>query len=99
MPSDFASRASPEVEKPEVSSDYFRFHAPHLHLGSLYGEDWFALKAEAFAHFSERLSLSLCKPSLLRFFRQRRGISPFRHLPIHSPEPCVSVCRQLTQLR
>jgi uncharacterized membrane protein len=51
MPSDFASRASPDVKKPEVSSDYFRFHAPHLHLGSLYGEDWFALKAEAFARF------------------------------------------------
>jgi uncharacterized membrane protein len=49
MPSDVA----PEVEakKLEVSSDYFRFHAPHLHLGSLYGEDWFALKAEAFARF------------------------------------------------
>jgi uncharacterized membrane protein len=40
-----------EVKKSEVSSDYFRFHAPHLHLGSLYGEDWFALKAEAFARF------------------------------------------------
>jgi uncharacterized membrane protein len=51
MPSDIASRTNPEVKKPEVSSDYFRFHAPHLHLGSLYGEDWFALKAEAFARF------------------------------------------------
>jgi uncharacterized membrane protein len=30
---------------------FFRFHAPHLHLGSLYGEDWFALKAEAFTRF------------------------------------------------
>jgi uncharacterized membrane protein len=51
MPSDIASRASAEVRKPEVNSDFFRFHAPHLHLGSLYGEDWFALKAEAFARF------------------------------------------------
>jgi uncharacterized membrane protein len=51
MPSDIASRASPEVKKSEVSSDFFRFHAPHLHLGSLYGDDWFALKAEAFARF------------------------------------------------
>jgi uncharacterized membrane protein len=49
MPSDI----TPDVgaKKLEVSSDYFRFHAPHLHLGSLYGEDWFALKAEAFARF------------------------------------------------
>ncbi len=29
----------------------YRFHAPHLHLMSVYGDDWFALKAEAFARF------------------------------------------------
>ena len=30
---------------------FFRFHLPHLHLASVYGDDWFALKAEAFARF------------------------------------------------
>lgn len=30
---------------------YFRFHLPHLHLQSVFGDDWFALKAEAFARF------------------------------------------------
>jgi uncharacterized membrane protein len=30
---------------------FFRFHLPHSHLHSLYGDDWFALKAEAFARF------------------------------------------------
>ena len=30
---------------------FFRFHLPHKHLHSLYGDDWFALKAEAFARF------------------------------------------------
>ncbi len=30
---------------------YFRFHLPHLHLGSVFGDDWFALRAEAFARF------------------------------------------------
>ena len=30
---------------------YFRFHHPHKHLSSVYGDDWFALKAEAFARF------------------------------------------------
>lgn len=30
---------------------HFRFHLPHIHLHSLYGDDWFALKAEAFARF------------------------------------------------
>ena len=30
---------------------FYRFHVPHLHLGSVFGDDWFALKAEAFARF------------------------------------------------
>jgi len=30
---------------------YFRFHLPHLHLASVFGDDWFSLKAEAFARF------------------------------------------------
>jgi uncharacterized membrane protein len=32
-------------------SHYFRFHLPHLHLGSVFGDDWFSMKAEAFARF------------------------------------------------
>ena len=35
----------------ESNQNYFRFHLPHLHLFSIYGDDWFALKAEAFARF------------------------------------------------
>jgi uncharacterized membrane protein len=30
---------------------HFRFHFPHVHLSSVFGNDWFALKAEAFARF------------------------------------------------
>jgi uncharacterized membrane protein len=30
---------------------FYRFHRPHLHLSAVYGDDWFALKAEAFARF------------------------------------------------
>jgi uncharacterized membrane protein len=30
---------------------HYRFHAPHVHLHALFGDDWFALKAEAFARF------------------------------------------------
>ena len=43
----------PETPQPVVAprQHYFRFHAPHLHLGSVFGDDWFALKAEAFARF------------------------------------------------
>jgi uncharacterized membrane protein len=29
----------------------YRFHLPHTHLASAFGDDWFALKAEAFARF------------------------------------------------
>jgi uncharacterized membrane protein len=30
---------------------FYRFHLRHLHLASVFGDDWFALKAEAFARF------------------------------------------------
>jgi uncharacterized membrane protein len=30
---------------------FYRFHRPHAHLASVFGGDWFALKAEAFARF------------------------------------------------
>jgi uncharacterized membrane protein len=41
---------------PETSSDpktqnFYRFHRPHLHLGAVFGDDWFAVKAETFARF------------------------------------------------
>jgi uncharacterized membrane protein len=32
-------------------SRFFRFHLPHVHLSHTFGNDWFALKAEAFARF------------------------------------------------
>ena len=30
---------------------FYRFHLPHAHLASVFGDDWFALKAEGFARF------------------------------------------------
>jgi len=36
---------------PPSSQHHFRFHLPHAHLHSAFGDDWFALKAEAFARF------------------------------------------------
>ena len=33
------------------SKNHFRFHASHAHLATVFGNDWFALKAEAFARF------------------------------------------------
>ena len=45
MPS---SDASPKTDH---TNHHFRFHFPHVHLSSVFGNDWFALKAEAFARF------------------------------------------------
>ncbi len=46
-----ASKKSKPSLPGEVPDNYFRFHLPHLHLGSVFGDDWFSLKAEAFARF------------------------------------------------
>ena len=35
----------------DVPRHHFRFHVPHTHLASVFGDDWFAVKAEAFARF------------------------------------------------
>jgi len=35
----------------DSSNHYLRFHLPHFHLGSVFGDDWFSLKAEVFARF------------------------------------------------
>ena len=45
------SKTSKPVPDTDASNNYFRFHLPHLHLGSVFGDDWFSLKAEAFARF------------------------------------------------
>ena len=45
------SASSSETQPKKNDMRYFRFHLPHVHLGSVFGDDWFALKAEAFARF------------------------------------------------
>jgi uncharacterized membrane protein len=42
---------NPSIETPGASQHHFRFHLPFAHLFSVFGDDWFALKAEAFARF------------------------------------------------
>lgn len=39
------------ASKPESSQHHLRYHLPHVHLAKVFGNDWFALKAEAFARF------------------------------------------------
>ena len=38
-------------EAQAVSRYHFRFHAPHAHLASVFGDDWFGVRAESFARF------------------------------------------------
>jgi uncharacterized membrane protein len=42
-----------EPPKPDPAGHqrHLRFHRPHFHLAPAFGNDWFALKAEAFARF------------------------------------------------
>jgi len=43
--------ASTASESSAASHHHFRFHAPHAHLASVFGDSWFGAKAEAFARF------------------------------------------------
>jgi len=46
-----ADPATGDISKSTLSGSFFRFHLPHVHTMSVFGDDWFALKAEAFARF------------------------------------------------
>jgi uncharacterized membrane protein len=51
MAVDIETTQSQTNESAAAKRHIYRFHAPHLHLQSVFGDDWFALKAEAFARF------------------------------------------------
>lgn len=42
---------SAPTSQPNGGRHFFRFHRKHEHLASVFGSDWFALQAEAFARF------------------------------------------------
>ncbi len=42
---------SPPATAPPSNKHHYRFHERHRHLAPTFGNDWFALKAEAFARF------------------------------------------------
>jgi uncharacterized membrane protein len=48
MSSDSSVQAAGAPQRP---AHHLRFHAPHIHLGSAFGGDWFGRKAEVFARF------------------------------------------------
>ena len=43
--------ASLAGERAKPSGHHFRFHTPYAHLSSVFGDDWFAIRAEGFARF------------------------------------------------
>lgn len=43
--------SAPDSASTGSDKHYFRFHMQHSHLSPVFGNDWFALKAEAFARF------------------------------------------------
>jgi len=42
---------APSATPSTAEANHLRFHAAHMHLAPVFGSDWFALKAEAFARF------------------------------------------------
>jgi uncharacterized membrane protein len=40
-----------KVQDATPEGNHFRFHAPHVHLSSAFGDDWFGSRAEGFARF------------------------------------------------
>ena len=51
MATDNGATQIPRSSEAAAGRHFYRFHTPHLHLQSVFGDDWFALKAEAFARF------------------------------------------------
>ncbi len=43
--------SAPAGNSPQRLGNHLRFHAPHVHLNSAFGGDWFGRKAEGFARF------------------------------------------------
>ena len=40
-----------KIHGADATCAHLRFHKEHFHLDSVFGGDWFSLKAEAFARF------------------------------------------------
>jgi hypothetical protein len=59
MLTDIETPQRPASKDSAAKQHFYRFHAPHLHLHSVFGDDRFALKAEAFARFIETLTLEV----------------------------------------
>src|SRR5438552_4663713 len=69
MPIDTETTQNPTGKSNAVERRHsYRFHAPHLHLQSVFGDDWFALKAEAFARFFGTPSFLIAQTVIVVFW-------------------------------
>ncbi|CAG9212499.1 putative MEMBRANE PROTEIN [Paraburkholderia caribensis] len=50
-PTPHSAMAADHIEHDDPPRDHMRFQLPHAHLSTVFGNDWFALKAESFARF------------------------------------------------
>jgi uncharacterized membrane protein len=64
-------------------SHHLRFHAPHLHLTSAFGSDWFGRKAESFARFFGTPAFLIAQSVLVAIWiaLNVRGIARFDPYP------------------
>src|SRR5437899_8862017 len=68
MPIDTETTQRPTSKSTASERHAYRFHAPHLHLQSVFGDDWFALKAEAFARFFGTPSFLIAQTVIVVFW-------------------------------
>src|SRR5437660_3674346 len=68
MPIHTETTQSPPSDSIAAEHHAYRFHAPHLHLQSVFGDDWFALKAEAFARFFGTPSFLIAQTIIVVFW-------------------------------
>ena len=87
MPIEIETTQSPTSKSPYAERHAYRFHTPHLHLQSVFGDDWFALQAEAFARFFGTPTFLIAQTVIVAHLdsRQCPRVYNVRHLSIHPP--------------
>jgi uncharacterized membrane protein len=64
--------------QPDPAPHFFRFHQRHTHLSSVFGNDWFALKAEAFARFFGTPTFLVAQTMIVTLWIILNTVGPFR---------------------
>jgi uncharacterized membrane protein len=75
-----------DVNNPVMSNaaqqQFYRFHLRHVHLASVFGDDWFALKAEAFARFFGT-PVFLIGQTVFVLFWMAANVAGFTHFDVY----------------